>query len=67
MQSVPCDTRAAAIGMLVASIEQDRGAVRGWALASPDSRDKETWRKRWRPYRRLAVSYLFASEFEKGT
>jgi DNA-3-methyladenine glycosylase II len=23
--------------------------------------------KRWRPYRSLAVSYLFASEFEKGT
>ena len=22
---------------------------------------------RWRPYRSLAVSYLFASEFEKGT
>jgi 3-methyladenine DNA glycosylase/8-oxoguanine DNA glycosylase len=23
--------------------------------------------ERWRPYRSLAVSYLFASEFEKGT
>ena len=22
---------------------------------------------RWRPYRSLAVSYLFASEYEKGT
>jgi DNA-3-methyladenine glycosylase II len=22
--------------------------------------------ERWRPYRSLAVSYLFASEFEKG-
>jgi 3-methyladenine DNA glycosylase/8-oxoguanine DNA glycosylase len=23
--------------------------------------------ERWRPYRSLAVSYLFGSEFEKGT
>ena len=23
--------------------------------------------ERWRPYRSLAVSYLFASEFEEGT
>jgi 3-methyladenine DNA glycosylase/8-oxoguanine DNA glycosylase len=23
--------------------------------------------ERWRPYRSLAVSYLFASQFEKGT
>jgi 3-methyladenine DNA glycosylase/8-oxoguanine DNA glycosylase len=23
--------------------------------------------ERWRPYRSLAASYLFASEFEKGT
>jgi DNA-3-methyladenine glycosylase II len=23
--------------------------------------------EQWRPYRSLAVSYLFASEFEKGT
>ena len=23
--------------------------------------------KRWRPYRSLAVGYLFASEFEEGT
>jgi DNA-3-methyladenine glycosylase II len=23
--------------------------------------------ERWRPYRSLAVSYLFASEYEKGT
>ncbi len=35
MQSVPCDTRAAAIGMLVASIEQDRRAVRGLGSRLP--------------------------------
>lgn len=33
----------------------------------PTEREMVELAKRWRPYRSLAVSYLFASEFEEGT
>jgi DNA-3-methyladenine glycosylase II len=33
----------------------------------PTEDEMEQVAERWRPYRSLAVSYLFASEFEKGT
>jgi DNA-3-methyladenine glycosylase II len=33
----------------------------------PNEDEMDRLAERWRPYRSLAVSYLFASEFEKGT
>jgi DNA-3-methyladenine glycosylase II len=33
----------------------------------PTEREMVELAERWRPYRSLAVSYLFASEFEEGT
>src|SRR5260370_27498816 len=33
----------------------------------PAEREMAELAERWRPYRSLAVSYLFASEFEEGT
>jgi 3-methyladenine DNA glycosylase/8-oxoguanine DNA glycosylase len=33
----------------------------------PTEREMVEVAERWRPYRSLAVSYLFASEFEEGT
>jgi DNA-3-methyladenine glycosylase II len=33
----------------------------------PTEREMVEFAERWRPYRSLAVSYLFASEFEEGT
>jgi len=31
----------------------------------PTEQEMDEWAERWRPYRSLAVSYLFASEFEE--
>jgi DNA-3-methyladenine glycosylase II len=45
-----------------------RAVERAYGLNHLPTEDEMTQlAERWRPYRSLAVSYLFASEFEKGT
>lgn len=45
-----------------------RAVERAYGLGHlPSDDDMVQLAERWRPYRSLAVSYLFASEFEKGT
>jgi DNA-3-methyladenine glycosylase II len=45
-----------------------RAVERAYGLDHPPTEDEMVrLAERWRPYRSLAVSYLFASEFEKGT
>jgi DNA-3-methyladenine glycosylase II len=45
-----------------------RAVQRAYGFDHPPTEDEMVQvAERWRPYRSLAVSYLFASEFEKGT
>ena len=45
-----------------------RAVQRAYGFDHPPTEDEMAQlAERWRPYRSLAVSYLFASEFEKGT
>ena len=45
-----------------------RAVKQAYGLDHPPTEDEMVQlAERWRPYRSLAVSYLFASEFEKGT
>ena len=45
-----------------------RAVQRAYRFDHPPTEDEMVQvAERWRPYRSLAVSYLFASEFEKGT
>jgi DNA-3-methyladenine glycosylase II len=45
-----------------------RAVQRAYGLDHPPTEDEMAQvAERWRPYRSLAVSYLFASEFEKGS
>jgi DNA-3-methyladenine glycosylase II len=45
-----------------------RAVQRAYGFDHPPTEEKMVEvAERWRPYRSLAVSYLFASEFEKGT
>ena len=45
-----------------------RAVERAYGLDHPPTEDEmAALAERWRPYRSLAVSYLFASEFEEGT
>jgi DNA-3-methyladenine glycosylase II len=45
-----------------------RAVQRAYGFDHPPTEDEMVQvAKRWRPYRSLAVGYLFASEFEKGT
>jgi DNA-3-methyladenine glycosylase II len=45
-----------------------RAVQRAYGFDHPPTDDEMTeLAEHWRPYRSLAVSYLFASEFEKGT
>ena len=45
-----------------------RAVQRAYGIDHPPTEDEMVHvAERWRPYRSLAVSYMFASEFEKGT
>jgi DNA-3-methyladenine glycosylase II len=54
--------------MSVAATPAVRAVERAYGLDHlPTEDEMAALAERWRPYRSLAVSYLFASEFEEGT
>jgi 3-methyladenine DNA glycosylase/8-oxoguanine DNA glycosylase len=54
--------------LLPGEVALRRAVERAYGLDHlPNDEEMVRLAERWRPYRSLAVSYLFASEFEKGT
>jgi DNA-3-methyladenine glycosylase II len=54
--------------LLAGDLALRRAVQRAYGFDHPPTEDEMIQvAERWRPYRSLAVSYLFASEFEKGT
>jgi DNA-3-methyladenine glycosylase II len=54
--------------LLAGDLALQRAVKRAYGLDHrPTENEMLQLAERWRPYRSLAVSYLFASEFEKGS